>query len=220
MKNASACIGALLHGIALVLNEELSLPKVPVISIVDDDKSVRQATSALVRSLGYAVATFASAEDFLESDRLDDTACLITDVQMPGLSGVELQSRLIADGRLMPIIGVTAYPEERIRTQMLRAGAIGFLSKPFDDECLIDCLTTALKSRNSPTPPRIKSLPAFRDRLSALPHFAAPRSNTEGYAFGQREWSSRRAAKKMGVNLDGVAGHHIATIAEATSLGM
>ena len=118
MKNASPCIGALLHGIALVLNEELSLPKVPVISIVDDDESVRQATSALVRSLGYAVATFASAEDFLESDRLDDTACLITDVQMPGLSGVELQSRLIADGRHMPIIGVTAYPEERIRTQM------------------------------------------------------------------------------------------------------
>ena len=64
---------------------------------------------------------------------------------MPGLSGVELQSRLIADGRLMPIIGVTAYPEESIRTQMLRAGAIGFLSKPFNDECLIDCLTTALK---------------------------------------------------------------------------
>ena len=127
---------------------DISLPKVPVISIVDDDESVREATSALVRSLGFAAATFASAEDFLESDRLGDTSCLITDVQMPGLSGVELQSRLIADGRLMPIIGVTAYPEESIRAQMLRAGAIGFFSKPFNDECLIDCLTTALKDRN------------------------------------------------------------------------
>jgi FixJ family two-component response regulator len=125
------------------------LPKVPVVSIVDDDESVRQATSALVRSLGYAAATFASAEDFLESDRVDGTSCLITDVQMPGLSGVELQSRLIADGRHMPIIGVTAYPEDSIRIQMLGAGAIGFLNKPFNDECLIDCLTTALKGRES-----------------------------------------------------------------------
>ena len=119
-------------------------------------ESVREAISALVRSLGYAVATFASAEDFLESDRVDDTSCLITDVQMPGLSGVELQSRLIADGRHMPIIGVTAHPEESIRTEMLRAGAIGFLSKPFNDECLIDCLTTALKSRATANPQRIK----------------------------------------------------------------
>ena len=125
------------------------MPKVPVISIVDDDQSVRKAISALVRSLGYAVATFASAEDFLVSGRVDDTSCLITDVQMPGLSGVELQSRLIAEGRPMPIIGITARPEESSRTQMLEAGAVGFLSKPFDDECLIDCLTTALKSVNS-----------------------------------------------------------------------
>jgi FixJ family two-component response regulator len=125
------------------------LPKVPVISIVDDDSSMRDATSALVRSLGFTVATFASAEDFLESSRVDDTACLITDVQMPGLSGVELQSRLIAQGRNMPIIGVTAFPEESVRSQMLEAGAVGFLSKPFNDECLINCLATALKSHNT-----------------------------------------------------------------------
>ena len=125
------------------------MPKVPVISIVDDDQWVREATSAFVRSLGYAVATFASAEDFLESARVDDTSCLITDVQMAGLSGVELQSRLIADGRPMPIIGITANPEENIRTQMLEAGAVGFLSKPFNDASLIDSLGTALKSSNS-----------------------------------------------------------------------
>lgn len=120
--------------------------KAHIISVVDDDQSMRDATSRLVRSLGLAVATFASAEDFLESDRIEDTSCLITDVQMPGLGGVELQNRLIADGRLMPIIGVTAFPEESIRRQMLEAGAVGFLSKPFNDECLIDCITTALKS--------------------------------------------------------------------------
>jgi len=120
-----------------------------VISIVDDDQSMRDATSALVRSLGFAVATFASAEDFLQSDRVDDTSCLITDVQMPGLSGVELQNRLIADNRHVPIIGVTAHPEEGIRMQMLEAGAVGFLRKPFNDECLINCLATALKSRDT-----------------------------------------------------------------------
>ena len=124
-----------------------------MITVVDDDQSMRDATSRLVRSLGFAVATFASAEDFLESDRIDDTSCLITDVQMPGLSGVELQNRLIADGRFMPIIGVTAFPEESIRAQMLEAGAVGFLSKPFNDECLLDCIATALKSRDTQPPP-------------------------------------------------------------------
>ena len=125
-----------------------------MISVVDDDQSMRDATSRLVRSLGFAVATFASAEDFLESDRIDDTSCLITDVQMPGLSGIELQNRLIADGRLMPIVGVTAFPEESIRTQMLEAGAVGFLSKPFNDECLLDCIATALKSRDTQLQPQ------------------------------------------------------------------
>ena len=94
------------------------MPNMPVISVVDDDQSVRKAISALVRSLGYAVATFASAEDFLGSDRVEDTSCLITDVQMPGLSGVELQSRLMADGRRIPIIGIAALLEESIRAQM------------------------------------------------------------------------------------------------------
>ena len=120
------------------------MAKVPMISIVDDDPSVREATKGLVRSLGYGAAAFASAEDFLQSDQVNDTACLITDVQMPGLSGVELQSRLIAQGNCTPIIFITAFPEERVRTRALEAGAVGFLSKPFDEDRLIEYIHAAL----------------------------------------------------------------------------
>ncbi len=120
-----------------------------MISIVDDDESVREATKGLIRSLGYATATFASAEEYLRSDRVRDTSCLITDVQMPGMTGVELQDRLIASGKRTPVIFVTAFPEENIRARVLEAGAFGYLSKPFNDECLIECLDEALKGNDS-----------------------------------------------------------------------
>jgi FixJ family two-component response regulator len=116
----------------------------PVISIIDDDPSVRKATDGLVRSLGYRSLTFASAEDFLESDHIEDTSCVITDVQMPGLSGVELQSVLNARGARLPMIFITAFPEDRIRRSVLEAGAVGFLSKPFEEAVLIEHLQTAL----------------------------------------------------------------------------
>lgn len=125
------------------------MSKAPVISIVDDDESVREATKGLVRSLGYATATFSSAEEYLRSDRVRDTSCLITDVQMPGMTGVELQDRLIASGKRTPVIFVTAFPEENIRARVLEAGAFGYLSKPFNDECLIECLDEALKGNDS-----------------------------------------------------------------------
>ena len=115
----------------------------PMVSIVDDDESVRESTKSLVRSLGYAARTFPSAEEFLRSN-LDDTSCLILDVHMRGLSGIELQELLIAEGRRTPIIFVTAYSDERIRDQALDAGAIGFLRKPVSDEKLISCLDSAL----------------------------------------------------------------------------
>ena len=116
-----------------------------IVSIVDDDESVREATKGLVRSLGYSAAAFSSAEEFLNSDRLNDTSCLIADVQMPGLSGVELQHHLLEQGHRLPIIFVTAYPEDRIRARALEAGAVDFLSKPFSDDQLIMCLDTALR---------------------------------------------------------------------------
>jgi FixJ family two-component response regulator len=118
-----------------------------LISIVDDDESVREATKGLVRSLGYGAAAFASAEEFLQSKLIDDTECVISDVQMPGLSGVELQSKLIADGNRTPIIFITASREERTRAKALKAGAIGVLNKPFNEERLIEYIRTALAVR-------------------------------------------------------------------------
>jgi FixJ family two-component response regulator len=95
--------------------------------------------------LGYNASAFASAEEFLGSERLNDTSCLITDLQMPGLSGIELQDRLIADGHRMPIIFITAYPEESIRARAMKAGAVCFMSKPYSDERLVGCIEKALK---------------------------------------------------------------------------
>jgi FixJ family two-component response regulator len=127
------------------------LPQTPVIAIIDDDPSIRVATNRLVRSLGYVALTFASATDFLQSMHVNETACVIADVQMPGISGVELQSRLIAEGCSVPIIFITAYPEESIRSRAMQAGAVCFLSKPFDGPVLIECIDTALKRHGGGT---------------------------------------------------------------------
>jgi FixJ family two-component response regulator len=115
-----------------------------IISVIDDDEAVREATGDLIQSLGYATATFASAAEYLHSGRVSDTACVIADVQMPGMSGTELQQRLIADGHTVPVIFMTAFPEERMRVRLLSAGAFGYLRKPFSDNCLITCLDKAL----------------------------------------------------------------------------
>jgi FixJ family two-component response regulator len=119
----------------------------PVISIIDDDGSVRAATGNLVRSLGYVVHTFASAEDFLRSLHFRNTSCVITDVRMPGMSGLDLQAHLLAKGQTLPFIFVTAFSVESDRDRALKAGAACFLSKPFDGETLIECLETALAQR-------------------------------------------------------------------------
>jgi len=122
-----------------------------LISIVDDDGLVRESTRGLIRSMGYAAEAFASAEDYLRSARVADTACLISDIQMPGMNGADLQDRLLAEGRRTPIIFVTAYPDETIRARVLKAGALGFLTKPFSDASLIECLDKALlRSRGGP----------------------------------------------------------------------
>ncbi|MBR0932128.1 response regulator transcription factor [Bradyrhizobium jicamae] len=116
----------------------------PVISIIDDDGSVRTATDNLVRSLGYVVHTFASAEEFLCSSHRNDTSCVITDVRMPAMSGLELQDHLVNSGQRLPFIFITAFSVESDRARALKAGAICFLIKPFDGEALIKCLDAAL----------------------------------------------------------------------------
>lgn len=122
-----------------------ALSRIPVVVIIDDDASVRTTTDSLVRSLGYVARTFASAKDFLQSDRGNDISCVIADVQMPGMSGVELQAHLFAQGYRIPFIFITAFPEERSRMQAYRAGAVAYLTKPFTERSLIKGLDTALK---------------------------------------------------------------------------
>ena len=121
-------------------NNNMTTSYGPMISVVDDDAFMRQATENLLLSWGFVVSTFASAEAFLDSGRADDTSCLITDVHMPGLTGLDLQQRLIEAGKRLPIIFITAFFSEKIRKQALDAGAIGFLSKPFGDLSLLECL--------------------------------------------------------------------------------
>ena len=117
-----------------------------MIAIIDDDEAVRVATERLLRALGYNAATFASADEFLDSDDVHDTSCLITDVQMPGLSGLDMQDRLIARGHSIPIIFITGFPDENVRIRAMKAGALAFLSKPVSQDHLIDHLETALKA--------------------------------------------------------------------------
>jgi FixJ family two-component response regulator len=120
------------------------LSTLSVISVIDDDASVRTATNNLLSSHGYLIQTFVSADDFLQSDRLNDSACVIADVQMPAMSGLDLLTHMRVKGYTVPLIFITAFPDENVRARALKAGAIGFLAKPFAGPVLIDCIETAL----------------------------------------------------------------------------
>lgn len=129
-----------------------SLPKSPLtlIAVVDDDASIRAATDSLLRSRGYAVFTFESAADFLQSAELNGTSCVITDVRMPVMGGIELQATLRAQGSTVPFIFITAFPEGVIRSQAMNGGATCFLTKPFDAPTLIKYVEIALSTRRDP----------------------------------------------------------------------
>jgi FixJ family two-component response regulator len=116
-----------------------------MISIIDDDLLVRESTADLISSLGHEALIFDSGERFLASGSLKNTACIITDLHMPGLSGLDLQSRLLAEGHRTPIIFITAYPKEEAMSRALNAGAVAFLSKPFHEADLTRSLERALK---------------------------------------------------------------------------
>jgi FixJ family two-component response regulator len=121
------------------------LTTVPIISVIDDDASIRAAINNLLRSFGYVVHVFASAEAFLQSAQLNDSWCVITDVRMPTMSGIELQSRLRSDGNRVPFVFITAVPDENVRARALDDGAICFLTKPFDEQNLVSCLDRAVQ---------------------------------------------------------------------------
>jgi FixJ family two-component response regulator len=116
------------------------------VAIVDDDELMRDALRGLLKAVGLPAQEFASAEEFLDSGRQDQTACLIADIRMPGISGLELQAKLNADRCRIPIIFITAHGDEKMRMQAMRGGAVEFLAKPFDDEALLDSVRAALNS--------------------------------------------------------------------------
>jgi FixJ family two-component response regulator len=121
------------------------MPRIPLISIVHDDEAIRRSLDNLVRSAGLRACGFASAEAFLESSQLSETDCLVLDVCIPGMSGLELQRQLAVTSSDVPIIFMTAHESGDQRTQALEAGAVAFLNKPFDEEDLLNAIDTALK---------------------------------------------------------------------------
>jgi FixJ family two-component response regulator len=141
----------LLESIRLALHELDDEPGAArnLISIIDDDESVRRTTTRLIESFGFRAAAFESAESFLSSGQLDCSLCLIVDVRMPGMNGLDLQSHLAAAGYRIPIIFVTAYGNNESRRQALQAGAVRFLDKPFTDEQLLECVCLTYAKRKA-----------------------------------------------------------------------
>jgi FixJ family two-component response regulator len=130
------------------LAQVCQLSKLQFISIIDDDPSARVATDRLVRSLGWRARTFASGEEFLRSPQLLETRCLVTDLQMPHVDGLELQRRLTAQSYRIPIIFMTAFPDGAVRARAMAAGAVCLLTKPFDAQTLSECIETALRQQH------------------------------------------------------------------------
>src|SRR5882724_4587754 len=120
--------------------------KTKLVAIVDDDDLMRSALQGMLKSVGLPSQAFASAEEFLKSGQQHQTACLITDIRMPGISGLELQARLNAEHCRIPTIFITAHDDAQMRMRALRAGAVEFLAKPFDDEALLETVRAALES--------------------------------------------------------------------------
>jgi FixJ family two-component response regulator len=156
--------GRRMHNMSRKSDELLIHSSGPLISVVDDDDVVREALRNLIVSLGYAAVSFCSAEEYLSSGIVLNTACLVSDVQMPGMTGLDLQARMITDGHQIPIIYVTAFTDEQTRARALEGGAVGLLIKPVNQDELINCLERALAVV------RTKSLQSSNDR------FAGPRA--------------------------------------------
>ena len=126
--------------------------KAPLIAIIDDDKSMRDTTRDLLESAGFSAATFASAARLLKSQRLHRVSCLIADMRMPKMTGLELHQHLVASNRAIPTILMTAYPEERMRAQAMKANVVCYLAKPFEAEELLNCVRRAIHGREIDNP--------------------------------------------------------------------
>lgn len=124
----------------------VSHAKTKLVAVVDDDDSMRSALLGLLKVLGLEARAFASGEEFLKSGQQHETACLITDIRMPGMSGLELQAKLNAERCRIPTIFITAHGDAKMRMEALRAGAVEFLAKPFDDEALLTSVRAALEN--------------------------------------------------------------------------
>ncbi len=124
----------------------ITVARTKLIAVVDDDELVRISLQRLLKASGFAVASFGSAEDLLKSGQLPEIECLIADIRMPGMSGLDLQVKLKGESCAIPIIFITAHGDEKMRLQAMRAGAVGFLAKPFDSGILLDRVRAALKA--------------------------------------------------------------------------
>ena len=125
--------------------EEADLPAKTLISIIDDDEDFREALQGLMTSMGFRVEAFSSALDFLARTNIRDTSCLIVDVHMPRMTGIELHRRLVESGHVIPTILITAYPDESVRVRAMADGVIGYLTKPCDSDELLACVSSALE---------------------------------------------------------------------------
>jgi FixJ family two-component response regulator len=132
---------------------------VPLISVVDDDESVRESLDGLLRSVGFAVMAFASAEQFLNSDHRRDIDCLLLDVRLPGMTGIELHRRLVSDHSEIPVVFITAHGSEQgVRSQALQNGAVDYLIKPLSEDTVLDAVQKALSARrNTQGQPQLKN---------------------------------------------------------------
>jgi FixJ family two-component response regulator len=128
-------------------HRKVSMANLPLISVVDDYDSIRESLQGLIRSVGFAVNVFASAEEFLNSDHVHNTDCLILDVRMPGMNGLDLQRQLAATQYQIPVVFITAHGDEEARQRALNGGAVDYLLKPFSEEALLNAIGAALKSK-------------------------------------------------------------------------
>jgi FixJ family two-component response regulator len=119
-----------------------------VVAIIDDDQSVRDGIADLVRAMGFDAEAFEHAEDFLQSGRAANPSCLITDMRMPGMTGLELHDRLVASGRRIPTIVITAFPKDGDQARALQAGVVCYIAKPFENNELAACIVSALEARD------------------------------------------------------------------------